>query len=933
MTLDEQINDLLRAGLNVLRDARMVEASVRDYNPSWNPFDAGYSSLARNARGVLPGRASSLADRRAGMGLSSYIDPAGGNTKNDIFDFVIRKAPTNLEQGFGNLVLKGGVLKRVARRGASREDQIENIMKVMQYTNSSVQLEKAVDSNRVTPKLSGNIPSYDYLRSQAENVHDLVHQPERLQRALENSLIIDIETSGLDDNASVWQIAMKSKEGGVEDIRIRSFKMDQGVYITDSNGTKRLVGFQEYMKMREGRQLPTDDIVTGFKKVLERIDQSDAIVGQNVSFDLYQLLNNMKKMRGLGDEEFDRLLDRVEDKMSGRRGRIIDTRQLMAAIAGDRIPTASPDPSGGVKTFSQENVALKTNLLDIMKKNMSDTEWADFSSRLKKYGLHDARVDILVTEGIARALFDTSQPLVALSDEASLKGHVVSDPTIRKVLEESSAIVPSATKLKFPNGKMTPLQALISGTSRFDEVYSFDRGNINSILRAGAIYDWRSVAGKAGMTEHRLAIENVKTGAMGFLDANFADEIELEGISARMANITGQSVRGATVQQFLRRSGAAFAGISKPERTITAMLSEGNTVGSEAQRRVTAATRGSAGGMYFQAFESGVDDAPWAQYRTTAINPEILSGYETRFNTRLGQMVGENGARIARLSTVPSTEGTPRVTAVIDAFDTDSDVRKFVRNLSSWRDELRAATDISDEDARMLKLLEGFGDDFSAFESALISQRKYGVQIGQFLGDNVEAAANLLDELFPGRDIETTKMGVVVEKLQAGAMRASAAIYDPASRAGKALQAESEGAFATMRALEKHLSNAMNASVAKVLGGREAGRLSKYVLDNPKLARRGSVAGIAVAAMGAFLRDKEQDERLNEPFEVTGYEGARDYEQYKASMGEVAAPGFQSMPVSTTDPLVLSGAVQYLHDTKTRSHQMGAQKYAHLYGL
>ena len=136
-----------------------------------------------------------------------------------------------------------------------------------------------------------------------------------------------------------------------------------------------------------------------------------------------------------------------------------------------------------------------------------------------------------------------------------------------------------------------------------------------------------------------------------------------------------------------------------------------------------------------------------------------------------------------------------------------------------------------------------------------------------------------------------------------------------------------------MRDLEGKMNQKWTRQALRAAAHKEGGRMTKFVIDQPKLARKMSIAGIGIGALAALLRDNEKDQRLEEPFQFAGYEEAGEYERYKASIGEYAEPGFQSAPVSTTDPFATAGAVQYLHDNKTRSHQMGSRKYDHLYGL
>jgi hypothetical protein len=265
-----------------------------------------------------------------------------------------------------------------------------------------------------------NIPTAKYARSLWEDSRGRAISPNR------NMLVWDTETTGLMHESGIRQISAINVRTGVgpngttlnvasdmaHDIHFRTARMQWG-YLADKGADTRQMN-QVIEKMMPGvayaNAVPGagDDYANALIPFLEQLRDSHYIAGQNIKFDIDQVLVGLTKSGVYHQNPMVRSL--VEDvrKSLSDPSKIRDTLARSKAV----LPNLGVAPelkwAGEKRTHSLENILLQTNLAHLIREDVGGDDAFRSMFKIDSGGaLHAADIDTRLTAYLAKFLYET----------------------------------------------------------------------------------------------------------------------------------------------------------------------------------------------------------------------------------------------------------------------------------------------------------------------------------------------------------------------------------------------------------------------------------------------------------------------------------------------------------------------------------------------
>lgn len=733
------------------------------------------------------------------------------------------------------------------------------------------------------------------------NMYSLDHLKVLQQQALSGldvkgtQMVFDVETAGLTNRSGLRQVSarMVDASGNI---------VGEGINFHLDNKMMNL-GLSEFMEHKFSGVTPLNDTQAEqeLKRFFKLASQQDFLTGQNVSFDINQLVAAAKRTSTYGtDAEFQEYVDAFIGKAKG--GKVIDT-QAHARIMLGRIGLA-PELRRAKKftEFSLENIILQTSLVsDIVAegghKNFGSLEEAEaFLSK----GLHDSDVDVVMTNHLRRMLGRAynKERALRLKPDRVIKGNTfLTNTDLRAKISGEASIVPTAK-------------------------YSVDE--FEKILRAAGddippevLARMHAVAGQSGrisaleasmIRNQNLAMEIGETNAIDYgRNRNmlgFGDDVR--SLADLAAIPTSGEWREA--QQQAAKAGLPFAGLSFQERAMTEAL-----------------TRATGGRDLTSRFNLATKARIISEGKLAALPLEALEGFGN-VNTDIA-----TGKQLLDYS-------------LFSHFDrpTETGARAPLRGVGVYlRDGLETEGLIRHLQALPAETLSKFGID-EEYLAALrpILDEGRGVQIASTTASWSDAGMQTLHQVFEDvmgstvdEDVTNPMFRVAGMGTEDGVLRTGPVMYTRGLE-GDAGIAEAIGRLSeTSNLAAGEPVDVPGTGWGKIWGDRILSATQKHV--NPHINwRSAGVAGVAAGAAYLFYKDHERrNASYNDVLAPQPYEEASYYQDYKKDLGESYRPEFNGSRNRSPHHLSTAGVVGQLDRNKIGHTGMDTRrKNSHLYG-
>ncbi len=760
--------------------------------------------------------------------------------------------------------------------------------------------------------------------------------------------ILDIETAGLEHSSGMWNLAVRYSDepDRVENLFFRNPNLDKGIAFVEG----RTVPLSEGIMGPNARYASMSDL----KRVIgSLVDDETYIVGHNAaSFDLPFIMSDLKRLAtelapdGVEDQELLELRDALGAKI--KRGKVLDTMSIMGqkvdelGIGLDKRLLELPNGQVG-KVKSIQNLLLQTNILDLMSTDprIGDTGILDALAGEGK-GTHMADVDTMITGALADQ--DILDNLESRTSDTLTIGSL-KRPDIDKIINE---IVRSGASTPFtsmdPGGAHSGLKELLRRNDYDPKTKPITPFEMNILEQRYLARDLPN-------------IDPDGTDPMRYF--NRAGEFD-DFINGLTGPATPEQVH--ELQQTLAGLNLPHANLSDKERTVSAALARVSTPLTsdvELTRHLDGILPTST---WFtddkiQVFEkSGRISIPKNVLAAAEAEGVFSHGVDDAMVQRTGIASGEE---LYALSPFKYKQGTKKNVAKTFMLSSDAGEAKaeaaalydfLVKNQTKFEIPQRVLDNLS-------PLLTG-GKGFDAANPAGVF--KYGIQTGllRSMGSPDDQASQAFDEIvrFMGGDPEMTARpadlsgptayvgDIGTDSVRSGrrVQRSGPAVLgnwmDRRERRAYAEQNRyTDEIFGTLkRAAEDKPSLLRNGRIVRETGQQIFAEKyyqfwGKHLEPRKGLLATGVAAGLAAGGYYMHKRHQKKEEYFTDVMEQMPTEDENWYGNYQremsapASSSHFGASGY-ARPKSTVN------VVRDLDNNKIRHTQMGAQKYAHLYG-
>lgn len=793
-------------------------------------------------------------------------------------------------------------------------------------------------------RASGRIPRLSVADRLVAQISGDVPVPERFAT-------FDIETTGLDPRRNkVWQVSIRGSDG-----------LEKNVYFDfETLGTTKTGSLRDTI-LGGVSVSPAEDI----KDILSTLDQYPALVGQNLSFDLSFLINNLPQNKELmKDPEIAQLLGRLEARAG--TSAIWDTNQLARALLPDmglaqELQDLSAARLARATPFSMENIILETNLLEIMQERhgVSPDEILDYLDGDMR-GLHYADVDTFFEDHFAQELF---RLLKGVDDPDGLRlafkaggfrmaGISQADnDLLRGRILQRHAITPY-TAMGYDQVDDAVMEALASSRNADQYIKSVNLGRLGT---------FQGVA--ITPVEHEIIQSHLQN-----LSGSIADDLDydqmLKGVRAHMS-IVDPTIGIPTLadyapfQQALADAGLPFASLSREERILSDALT--GTLGHST--------------LVDKLLPRGIWHGPEAptmvgnQVRRLVLPIDVLRQAEAAgvFDVGTHQVdPATRAADAARRTRLAEGEEMFHLSGFNFKYAGQREPMKDVSaNFLFSYDEEQAAVEITRLKEFLRDNQHRLGIERSVVEELLNMEsddalRQFGVQVGtalerrgkRIVGDTTAAAA-LHDALARASDF------VMVDNTDANTMSFGVRIMEDVDAAGRWTSGPVTAAKGSEVVYDQHYTAALESQrnlVRKSVGTRlddnvmrqiaesttpgaekmpfkiknAMDKATKYYREKPNNVRAAMLGSAALAGYYLYKRRESKNAIYEDTFAQQPYEQADFYDRYQAEMHVGMADQYNR--TRSVNPMATAGLVQTLDRNKTRHTMMGSDKNNHLFG-
>lgn len=715
-------------------------------------------------------------------------------------------------------------------------------------------------------RLSANLPSVEWLE-QVMGSQDALKGLSAGQKVL----IFDTETAGLSTKlAGVHDVGYSVMSVG-EDGKLGA-KLADGV--SASFSVPRLeygkihtpAGFQSINEFLQRPGLAGagtgDEFIASIYPMLKEMQSADFIAGQNVRFDIGQVIQNAMRteayQQGTMDIEGDNikaLIDDIWDNKIASPGNVIDTRELLNTYKAFDQTGLSVAPElllrGENRPRSLENIVLSTNLVDLMEQEGVNVEEfflkgtkqhsAAFDNQLTGYLLkfmQEERLKASPTGGIglgqgatalARRIRFRTLSSYAYTPVSNIGDISDIDPKLfARMLEQNQiAIGVMGDSTAYSVDKFFDTK-----TTDADTIYKHLADDTNPLFMVGKVTPmeqgvWASRQVSANILKNAGApsatIDQVITrGNMWqFLSGMAQPGTGMLSASSQLLKQGGvlTDAEFETVQKAWAKVGMPFAGISREERILTGALAHASTLDSEVLNLIKAnpsenflaSTLPDLGLRFAEQVKadvggSGKISMPLDILAAAAESDSRLAAL------KFGDVAEEGNVKFLNFSVTdqPVTEGSGKLFNVGVTID-----KKQAEALSEWLRNAADDTMIGD------RTLASFGLDASMratiMDEIMETGPKWGINVGFLDNSAADYAANAVNDLLQSLVRDTDRVGFALPFLgrEGGILKAGAAVLN--------------------RFLSDDDIAAIDADLQRTL--KLSGDLQEEVVGNPKVAR------------------------------------------------------------------------------------------------
>lgn len=826
----------------------------------------------------------------------------------------------------------------------------------------------------------GTGPAQRYLLSGQQPTWDTVQQVMRQRDLFRNgggiaadpkaySLVFDLETMSLQPEHGIREISARFIDDAGNEVREAiNIHLAHGMHGLGAHGRP----LHEVYGIQPSQLRPQSEYIKSVTEFFEAANDAKFVIAQNNNFDIGMLARvKDEAMYDLGMRLIKRGQEAVgpEEEMALRLAkatnlffegvgtdRYIDTsahlKLIFSKLDGRTVSVASElEKLGDMKQYSVANAMLQTSALDDILAHGLATP-AEVQEQLGG-ALHSGFVDTWWTKHLvtlikkAEAGEDVLRPQELGSDELLGRLNVgLTEPLTRVGLREKftqgSAYTITSTHLQPKDLKMLEDMDIISRADRLSGRMKITPLDQMMLLQRHATYDpvtkaWQKAGGGfLGPSAKNADLNQVDAMKVRGKWDEFATKHSLMLKSGRinpMADFYAAADEYGAFQKTLEDANIPFARMSMTERMLSTALGRGRVEGlSAAENQVRRALGEVAPVLYWQTFAGLEGQKGVGKFGVNAvIAPDLLK--------RIG-LYDEDS--LLSVSPFEYSAGGPKDFALtLDLISQDKD--EGTRQIQDIISRLQGLTD--DEKA-LYGVTEQSLDDLGTALRA--TGHTAGIQIGTIGGGTGTTEATAAFHAFDSIDatVDRTRGRFVVGRLGEMVEGTGGQKYLRTtgffSSAGGVLDRE----HAAMLEETKRLAGGTDEMYKAISGDprllaelgekpRHAGPLADFFVDAYNKARphltgkkMGIAAGLGAAAF--FFYKASRPKPGQEVMEQQAFEDANFYGRYRSDMGQPYKEPIALMH-QKPDPLETAHIPSYLHDNKTRHHEMGASKNNHLY--
>jgi len=788
-------------------------------------------------------------------------------------------------------------------------------------------------------------------------------------------LVFDTETTGLQHESGIRQISYMDVNAGtkgkdslfpsskVMDSHFKTARMQWGYLAAAGKNPRRM---DTFFKSLYKNSVPGsgDDFVREMTPFLRKLIEADFVAGQNIQFDLDQVLIGLSKTSAYLSNQggFADLLNQARSAVL-QPGKVKDTLEIARTVLPDIGLARELKFAKELRPHSLENIMLQTNFMQLLKNDIGETKLKKMLG-IGKPGsfMHDARIDTRLEAYLLKYLYATDGSGNPMLRPATLGGSGLMDDIRRWVLKSYAPTpISNIADISHIDRRLFNLLAAENGGVRVmnsvgtirntrgmtpDALYNtltgpdapFARFKVTP-LEQDIWHSRRYMDAGAAVTDESLAF------SMGKWRDFSKHQMTGKGFVNKMQDLFKRGERPTdaafnSMRSAMAKAGIPFAGISMPERLITGAVSWAGTKSSD----VASLVSGVEGDIAKMSDDLGI--SRFAAQTRAYISPsernislplELIEAAEKELGFSLTSIKGSS-TKMLGLSPFETQSGKKSVNLIYELAS-----KKSADALAGWLTQKTAYGYVGD------KILADYGLDAPTLQKVVKALPEggltHGIGIGYLNGQAADMVYSALESLHGGIDADRSLL-----KFRAGLMKSSdskvlrvgAFVLDRFmdsnynySHYERELDLAEQRYTALRRLAESpNRSDQIKFRLASELSENAMGSVgAKTLKAMDSITKRIPVIGGVAAGLGVlYYSNKKRKEQnvFDETLDRMPLESASAYSSYRAEMGLPNAPARRTMSL---DPLATAGVVGNMDRNKVNHTLMGPNKYQDLFVL
>lgn len=551
-----------------------------------------------------------------------------------------------------------------------------------------------------------------------------------------------------------------------------------------------------------------EDFIKGIYPMLKEMQGADIIAGQNVRFDISQVIQNAMRTAAYqsgtfeyGGENVKALIDDIWDNKISVPGKVLDTRELLSNYYRFDEKGLSVAPElllrGEKRPKSLENVVLSSNIVDLMERDGVDVEQFFLSGTKQHSAAFDNRLTGFLLKYMIEGSLDVSDSGgLGLGDDASAVSRRIRYKTLSSYAYTPVSNIGDVTDIdpklfaRMVEGGEVRVGIMGQADSyglndigetfgkSADEIYAMMADDTNDLFMVGKVTPmeqgiWASRKISSNILQNAGAptatVDQVLTRSNIW---QYLSGMAQPGVGKMLSGTSKLLKQGGmltdaefqTVQSAWAKVGMPFAGISREERILTGAIGHASTLSSTVSGKINASVSNKIlsdiapdlGILRFAEQEkahiggSGKISMPMEILEAAAESDPRLAALKFGSQSEVDDM----GVRFLNFSVTdqPAYEGGRKLFNVGVSVDTEQ-----AQALSEWLRNASDDTMIGD------RTLASFGLDSSMratiLDDIMESGPKWGINIGFLDDDAADYAATAVDDLLQSLVRDTDRVG------------------------------------------------------------------------------------------------------------------------------------------------------------------------------